>query len=128
MFELPAVMALAMSRSAHAGERQAVIAANIANADTPGYVPRDLSPFDPDAADGRAAPMRASRPGHIRTAPGTAPAAAALHAAPDEIAPNGNGVSLEAQMARAAEVRRSNDLAMAVYGASAGILRGVIGR
>jgi len=127
MFDLPAVMALAMSRSAHAGDRQALIAVNIANADTPGYVPRDLAPFDPDALAGPEAAMRATRPGHILAPGGIAPAAAA-RPMPDERAPNGNAVSLEAQMAKAAEVRRGHDLAMAVYSASAGILRGVIGR
>lgn len=36
---------MAASMAAHAGSRQAVIAQNIANADTPGYKARDVTAF-----------------------------------------------------------------------------------
>mgnify|MGYP000342005014 CR=1 FL=1 len=39
------VLKTAYAMATHAGQRQAVIARNMANADTPGYQPRDLEAF-----------------------------------------------------------------------------------
>jgi flagellar basal-body rod protein FlgB len=46
----------------------------------------------------------------------------------DTTAPNGNSVSLEREMMRAAETRQSHDMALAVYGTARGILRAALGR
>ena len=50
-------------------ERQALTAANIANADTPGYRARDVRPFS-TALEGPAVTFITTMPGHIRLAPG----------------------------------------------------------
>ena len=45
MFENLQVFKIAHAMAVHAGKRQSVIAANMANADTPGYRARDVAPF-----------------------------------------------------------------------------------
>ena len=65
---------LAQQRMAWADERQAVLAQNIANANTPGYKPHDVRPFaDALASAGAVAPVRTD-PNHLA---GTHPAHAA---------------------------------------------------
>lgn len=112
----------------HAGTRQAVIAQNIAHADTPGYQPLDVSPFS--AGDNPAAPnqMRATRVRHLNAGPqGDAPRITTLQATGNS-SPNGNGVSLEEQMLLAVDVKRSHDRALAIYKSGLTILRTSLGR
>jgi len=114
-------MAQAMAR--YAGARQAAIATNIAQADTPGYRARDLPSFAESyaAADGA---MRATRPGHS-TAQALAPASVDR---PGTAAPNGNTVSLEGEMVKAVEARQQHDMALAILRSSSNILRLSLGR
>ena len=44
------------------------------------------------------------------------------------MSPNGNSVSLEGEMVKAADVKREHDLALAIYGKSLAILRASLGR
>jgi flagellar basal-body rod protein FlgB len=44
------------------------------------------------------------------------------------MSPNGNSVSLETEMVKAADTQREHDLALAVYGKSLDILRASLGR
>jgi flagellar basal-body rod protein FlgB len=122
------ILSLASALAAHASTRQRLIAENVANADTPGYRARDLADF---AASLTAAPgfaARATRPGH--RAFGADPhgfeprAQAALGAG----TPNGNSVSLEDQMMRAAAARQEHALALGVYAKSLAILRATVAR
>ena len=112
----------------HSSARQAEIAANVANADTPGYRARDVAPFS-EFYDSRAgdAPLRATRPGHLGA---DRPDAAALARVdtPDAAAPNGNTVSLEAEMMKAVEVQFSHETALSVYESARNILRTSLGR
>jgi flagellar basal-body rod protein FlgB len=127
MFELSEVMGRAAALAGHAAARQALVAENVANADTPGYRPRDLAPFADTyhAADGAA--MRRTRTGHLGDGPGAARDGAAL-AARTALSPGGNGVSIEREMVAAGEVRREHDLALAVYRSSLTLLRSSLGR
>lgn len=123
------LLRLASGLAAHATARQTLVSENIAHADTPGYRARDLGDFGAAVAaeDGFAA--RATRPGHF-----AADGAGAAGLRPQETAalgaesPNGNSVSLEDQMVRAAEVRQSHDLAVGVYAKTLDILRAGLGR
>ena len=45
MFEKLEIFRMSHAMATHAGARQAVVAQNMANADTPGYAARDLAPF-----------------------------------------------------------------------------------
>ena len=109
----------------HAGTRQALTAQNIANADTPGYVARQIAPFA-DIYQDQAAPMRATRTGHI-DARATGPSARSTPTAA-EPAPNGNAVSLEEEMFNAVEVAREHSRALTIYRHAMTVLRISLGR
>lgn len=124
-----AVLGLASRLAAHASARQNIIAENVAHADTPGYRARDLEDFAAALdADVAAFTARTTREGHV--AFGAAPHGFEAR----EVAvfgagsPNGNNVSLEDQMIRAAEARQAHGLALGVYGKTLDILRANLGR
>lgn len=113
MFEIPDVMRVAQMMARHSAARQVTLAENVANADTPGYKARDLPPFAAMYQGGTLSDMdRAAR------VDPTSPTRS----------PNGNSVSLEDQMMRAAQTRQSHDKAMAVYSAARNILRTALGK
>jgi flagellar basal-body rod protein FlgB len=126
MFEKLEIMRLAGGLAAHASARQSEVARNVANADTPGYRARDLPSFEEAYRQRLETPMRATRPGHLTEGEGGASWRPVD--APDAESPNGNTVSLEDQMVRAAEVRHQHDLALGVYSSTLNILRTSIGR
>ena len=94
--------------------RANVVAENIANADTPGYVARDLKAPDFSSRVGAHA-LKVSDPRHIAAAPG-ATASSRPHPAPDgEASLNGNEVSVETQMMKLSQTRMDYQLASSVY-------------
>lgn len=123
------VLRLASGLASHATTRQTILAENIANADTPGYHARDIDSFAA-ALDDSSMPFvaRRTRPEHIPF--GTEANGFGTHE--DSVkgaeTPNGNTVSLEDQMMRAADVKQSHDLALGVYAKSLEILRSTLGK
>ncbi len=116
MFERLEIFALASARAQHAAARQAVVAQNIANADTPGYRARDISSFDETWREMQmGGGPRDGLP--VRTIDANGPAS-----------PNGNSVSLELEMLRGIEAQRAHSRALQVYGSAMSILRTSIGR
>ena len=115
-------------------QRQKLIAQNVANADTPGYAPVDLKPFEVgQSMKGTAA--RAISPGAIRVTD-------AAHLAPSdmgnangtqgfdrtvardsEVRLDGNHVVLEDQMMKMTEARMNYDAAIGFYQQSLQMLR-----
>lgn len=127
MFEKLEIFRMATGLATHAGARQSVIARNVANADTPGYRAQDIADFAKTYQnDNNGMALRATRAGHVSG--GTLPPGLEQVDAGGTTDPNGNSVSLEEEMLKAAEVRRQHDLALAVYRSSLGILRTSIGR
>lgn len=126
MFKTLEITRMAHALAAHAMARQGAIAQNMAHADTPGYRARDLGPFAETYAAQDGLALRATRPGHL--APAATTATAALRDTGDTPAPNGNSVSLEAEMIRAADTRHQHDLALAVYKSTSSLLRTSLGR
>lgn len=128
MFEKLEIFRMAHAMATHAGKRQAVIAQNMANADTPGYAARDIDSFqaviDTDKPNFS---LRATRSSHLNaTAQGEIPDA---RVRPDAAAdPNGNTVSVETEMMHAVDVKRQHDRAIAVYKSSLSILRTAVAR
>jgi flagellar basal-body rod protein FlgB len=110
-------------------ERQRLIAQNVANSDTPGYVGRDLkAPTDFAAAlrEGGPLPMAQTRAGHMPVGgPNGAPVARfTSQAAPDsETTLDGNAVVVEEQMLKMAESRMAYDAAIGLYQKSLSMLR-----
>lgn len=122
MNEIPDLMRLASGAARHAASRQATIAANVANADTPGFRARDVDAFSP--GDGFA--LRQTDPRHFA---GRAGAAAEPHELRDVAAdPNGNTVELEDQILRGIDAARAHDRALTVYRSSLDLLRASLGR
>lgn len=111
MFDRLEIFTLAAARAQHAAARQAVVAQNIANADTPGYRARDIADFD------RAWRSLGPGPADPRVVDAGTPAS-----------PNGNSVSLELEMLRGIEAQRAHSRALRVYGSAMNILRTGIGR
>lgn len=124
MFQTLDVTHMAQALARHAAARQDLVAANVANADTPGYRARDLAGFD-RVWSRPGLDLRQTRPGHLAAAQ---PAAARPQTLDLPAAPNGNTVSLETEMVRAAEIRQQHDLALGVYSSVRDILRAARGR
>jgi flagellar basal-body rod protein FlgB len=86
--------------------RQATIAGNIANANTPGFRAQDVQPFEMAVEQARLA-MTATRAGHLSSGPADAPATELRREAPWETSLSGNNVSLEQELLKAGEVSRA---------------------
>jgi flagellar basal-body rod protein FlgB len=127
MFERMETMRMAVQSAVHAAGRQAVIAANVANADTPGYRAADLRSFAETFRDGGGMALRTTRLEHIAAADpnGTRRLVLDRNAEP---APNGNTVSLETELVRSASAKRQHDVSLAIYRSSLDILRSSLGR
>lgn len=122
---------LASSLASHAYTRHGILAENVANADTPGYRARDLTPFSETFSDKvqvRPFTARATSPGHIGFNAENVPFQVNEVAAFGSEQPNGNTVTLEDQMIRSAEVKQQHEMALGVYMKSLGILRLGLGR
>ncbi len=119
------------------GERQKVLAQNVANADTPGFQPRDLAPFDfgsasraagigPGGASPRLAPA-ASDPRHLAIAAGST-ASTARRTKASETTLSGNGVSLDQEIMKSADTAMDYQLVASLYRKQLGMLRAVLSR
>ena len=128
MFANLNVFKTAQALAVHAGQRQAIIAQNVANADTPGFKARDIAPFaqmlTPQSSGSG---MRASRASHLNGTRGQEFQWETI--TPDAAAdPNGNSVSLEREILKGVDVKRQHDMALAVYKSSLSVLRTSLGR
>ncbi|KQO69099.1 flagellar biosynthesis protein FlgB [Methylobacterium sp. Leaf469] len=121
--------------------RQKILAENVANADMPGFKPRDLA--NPDLGRGGGGgtlamtqPVGASggslavtSPAHIALAGmGEGPGADPRRVRGFEIRPSGNGVNLEEEMIKAADNQGSYGLASSMYQKSLETLKIAIGK
>lgn len=124
MFDKLEILTLSGDVARHASARQSLVSRNIANANTPGYRPLDIEAFQPAQRTFDDA-LKRTRPGHLQ-----APLAAGQE--PREVRagvkPNGNGVSLQTEMLKGAEIRHNHQMAVAVYGSAIDILRSSLGR
>ncbi len=119
-------MSGAMSR--HAETQQAIVAENIANANTPGYRARGIRPFAESYRADSDPQMIRTRPNHLETALRSAPQWHAEVAKNGSASPNGNTVSLETEMLNGVAAKRQHDRALAIYQSSLSILRATLGR
>ena len=126
MLETLNITRMAAALADHAASRMDQVARNVAQADTPGYKAMDLPDFAQVYDAGPQGTMRATRAGHITSAPSTTQAIA--QPAAGEAQPNGNTVSLEREMVKSASVRQEHDMALAVYSHARDILRASLGR
>ena len=124
------VQAMARALAAHSAASQSVVARNIANADTPGYRGLESASFSEVYRDGGATRMRATRQGHLGAgdANGRRALEVPLRPGTGEASPNGNTVSLEQEMMRAAYARQQHDMALAVTRSLGGVIKTSLGR
>jgi len=124
------ILQMSQNLAVYTSSRQSVIAQNIANADTPGYKAQDMASFADSFRE--AANMRESsqpvRAGHIAFGAEGARGEIVESSAFGAESPNGNTVSLEDQLVRAADVKAQHDLALGIYTTSVDILRSGMGR
>ena len=106
-------IALAELRLRWLERRQTVLAQNVANADTPGYVARDVSPFGAALASSQV--LAVTDPRHVRGSGAVGDARAVRERRSQDVAPNGNAVSLDEQAIRIAETDQAHALAMALH-------------
>ena len=100
---------LASRQLQHLATRQAVIAGNIANANTPGYRAQDVTPFR-DVLDRTDLAMAATNGSHIGTGAPSERVTKTRNAEAWEVVHSGNSVSIEEQMMKAGEVARDQSL------------------
>jgi flagellar basal-body rod protein FlgB len=126
MLDLAAVplFALADRRLSWVAERQSVLAANIANADTPNWQAKDVTPF--------AAMLRAPGIALAQTAPGHIAGAAAqgagIRTVPGERSPDGNSVALDKELAKVADTDAAHEIATDLTRKYLGLFRTAIGK
>lgn len=122
---------LAERRLAWLEARQRVLAGNVAQADTPGYRPRDLGPFATTLSRVGAgdAPSRLARtdPQHLGPAGGRDPRARADRRTAEQ-APNGNAVALDQQALKIADTDTAHALASGLHRRTVAMFRTALGR
>jgi flagellar basal-body rod protein FlgB len=116
------------------GDRQNVLAQNVANVDTPGYVPHDVkAPSFRELVRGGAGgsagrlALAATSPEHLAgQRPPTAFREEARRGA--QRVPSGNAVSVEEEMMKIAETANDHQLATSLYKRHIGMIKSVLGR
>ncbi|MDO8289011.1 MAG: flagellar basal body protein [Parvibaculum sp.] len=123
-------------------ERQQVLAQNVANANTPGYVARDLKELDfgamVDASGPRLAPVATSS-AHIgspvagsdaggRSQMGKARGGEVIKSPGFETSPTGNSVTLEDEMIKVAQTQMDYETVTSLYTKGMGLIRIAVGR
>jgi len=105
---------LAERRLAWAERRQAVLAQNVANANTPGYKPRDLRPFSTVLSNKLAVSPIRTQPSHLA---GTISARQSDEAIDNtrSQSPDRNGVGLEEQLVKVADTESTHAMVTAIY-------------
>jgi flagellar basal-body rod protein FlgB len=111
-------------------ERQRLLSENVANADTPDFRPRDLSPvkFDQPVASVRNVALTRTDPAHIAGASGGNEQFQTDRNGRFEIRPAGNAVNLEDEMLKVASNQMDYQSATALYGRSLGLIKSALGR
>ena len=105
------LLSLAATRLQWLDDRQRVLARNIANSDTPGYVPRDEQPFSSTMADQVSAPTRTD-PMHLS---GTLDTGSTVATVPRQRSIDGNAVQVDAELTKVADTDTQQRLVTSLY-------------
>jgi len=115
MFEDLTVLAMARKSMGWLTRREEVLAQNVANANTPKYLAKDLDPQDfKKIFAEQSTPLQAAVTNPMHVLPPVEPVRyeALVEKQPDESKPDGNSVLLEEQMQKIGEVKNNYDLAV----------------
>ena len=125
MFQNLDIFATAAALAKHAGQRQAIVAQNVANADTPGYTARDVPAFaELYSSSHQTSSQKASRARHLHGM--VEGQRAPIIETPANGSPNGNQVSIETEMLKSVDAKRAHDRAIAIYKSGLSVLRSTI--
>ena len=130
MYDKLTLVTLARSRMDWVARRQEVLSENIANANTPKYIPQDLKPYNFKAVLGQTDPVVKLK------------ATDAAHIVPEyrddqrvvdsrktfESSPDGNAVVLEEQMAKVGEAKTAYEVASNLFQRQFKLLKTALGK
>ena len=124
------IFKLAEQRLAWAGQRQQILAQNVANASTPGYQPKDIASFRGtlDQATQLSPSAQFSQTDRAHIAASSVSEATARNARGRERAPDGNAVSLEDELTKVADTAATQELVTGLYRKYQAMFRIAIGR
>ena len=118
------LFALAERRLDWIDQRQQVLAQNIANADTPDYQSRDLSPFEKLLVNAPVTPTL-TNPRHLR---GRVQNASLVQTLPAERAPDGNAVNVETELTKVSDDETNAALVGNLWKSYMGLYLNALGR
>ena len=104
---------LASSQARWLEVRQSTIAANVANANTPGFKARDVEPFN-KVLDATPVRLAQTSPTHMQLSPTETDAKTNAKKDSWEVVHSGNSVSLEQEMVKGGEVNRDYSMNSAI--------------
>ncbi len=127
-----ALLNAAGAKIKYLSKQQELISQNIANADTPGFKPKQLTPVDFAAFLGKSGVSNTLKMANTNTdhmLPGAALGSGKKQPQKMtyEVAPAGNAVILEEQMVKASDTRMNFDLMVNLYNKNMSLLRTAIG-
>jgi flagellar basal-body rod protein FlgB len=129
LHDLP-LFSMLRERMTWLNQRQDLLSQNVANADTPRYVARDLKAQDFDqlmGAFGAGTAMMTTNARHIALSPSRM-GKFEDHETPDqETSPNGNAVSLEVEMVKVSDTQAQFQAAANLYAKAMTLMRTAIG-
>ena len=122
------ILSMLRTRMQWHGERQQVLAENVANADTPGFRPRDLAPPRATGTARAALTLAQTAPGHIALSERSRSEFQSERRGTFETRPTGNAVNLEDEMLKVAANQMDHQTAALLYSRSLGLLKTALGR
>jgi flagellar basal-body rod protein FlgB len=128
------IFSILRERMAWLNQRQTVLSENVANADTPGFVARDLKPLDfqqelQSASESKLGGLTVTNPRHIAAKTSTGSGDFEATDTPDvEANPNGNAVSLEQEMIKVSDTQMQFQAAANLYGKAMSLMKTAIGQ
>ncbi|ACI53162.1 putative flagellar basal-body rod protein FlgB [Gluconacetobacter diazotrophicus PA1 5] len=105
------LLGLAKDRLHWLEARESVLAGNVANANTPGYVPKDMTPFQGVLQEQMGMTLAQTEPGHMAGQGGSA----RTDRTGGSASPDKNEVSLEAELEKVADTSDQQRFATNVY-------------
>ena len=125
------LMAMLRQKMTWLNARQDILSQNVANADTPAYVARDLRELDFGEtlkSEVRGGRMITTNARHINIAPSRISKFEDYETPDQEANPNGNAVSLEQEMIKVSETQAQFAAAANIYAKTITMMKTAIGR
>ncbi|MGB3455011.1 MAG: flagellar basal body protein [Litorimonas sp.] len=110
------ILDLSSNMARHAATRHSLVSQNIANADTPGYKAQDVADF--------ADIMKAK----VLSGGETPTDMLSVIDRPSVGSPNGNNVSLEEELMRAAKAQQDHEMAVSIYRSTMTMMKTAVGK